>query len=376
MDLKTYGWRTVALDLYVLALFCALIFFVRSAYKTFRYREYNEAFPIVQQMTAAILVLIGLAGNNLKSLPMWVYIISPTCVHYALLISYFVHQQVFNNKLRHIFKNKPFIITTVLSVISVYIGLHAGDISISFVNDESFIITPVYFYYYSLRSLISLYLEVITVWLIFENIWQHRQLTHVVRRYADLFLFLAFTVSSLSVEINLFHILFYEGAYRRQINDIFFVCLGLAGILIPIVLMPQELLIKLLHPIEKRMRRKEEELLKYLHGRLVQIVRCVQYRPDTLQKQRMLVEMEQAHYILWTHEPKVKPIKPRDAADHIFRCLQTKTAYTKAGQCVPPATYTDMDRHLLSVAKRLSQLERVSQVTPRFPRPTVEQQKG
>ena len=367
MDIKTYGWRTIALDIYVISLFCALLLFVRSVHKTYKYGEYNESFPIIQQMIAAVLVLIGLAGNNLKSLPNWIYIISPICVHYSLLISYVVHQQVFYNKLVPIVKNKHFIITTFLSAISIYVGLYAGDISISFVNDEDLSITPSYFAYYSLRSLISLYLEIITVWIIFENLWQHRSLTHIVRRYADLFLFLSFTVTSLTVEINLFHILLDGGTYRRHINDIFFAGLGVAGLLIPIVLMPQELLVRIVQPIENRIKKREEEYLNYLHDVLVRIVKCVQYRPDKLQNQRKLVELEQAHYILWTHEPKVKAIKPRDSVAYIFTCLQNNIEFNKAGPCVPPPTHLDMDRHLLSVAKQLRELEHRYYIKSRLP---------
>jgi hypothetical protein len=77
----------------------------------------------------------------------------------------------------------------------------------------------------------------------------------------------------------------------------------------------------------------------------------------------MLIELEQAHYILWTHEPKIKPIKPRDTANYLFRCLKNNISYIKVGTCVPPPTYYDMDRHLLKAAKRLHQLER--QATPR-----------
>jgi len=46
MDIKTYGWRTIALDIYVISLFCALLLFVRSVHKTYKYGEYNESFPI------------------------------------------------------------------------------------------------------------------------------------------------------------------------------------------------------------------------------------------------------------------------------------------------------------------------------------------
>jgi hypothetical protein len=367
MDTKTTGWRTAAVELYVLAALIALVFFIRSVYKTYRAGEHHEATPIKQMMIAVVLLIVGLGGNNLNSLPMWIYIITPSCGHYALLITYFVQDQVFNNRLRPIIRSKIFFITTILSIISACVGLYSGNIKVSFINEEPFLATPAFYIYNGLVSFISLYLEIINIIVVSKSLYKYRDLSQVFRRYADIFMFLSFVVTSLSIEVNIVADIIYGGIYRHQINNVFFSGIAAAGILVPLVVMPQEILTKMLYPVQQYKHRREKENMTYLYNKITQVIKCVQYRPDKLQEKRMLIELEQAHYILWTHEPKVKPIKPRDTANYLFNCLQNDIEYSKVGPCIPPTTCYDMDRYLVILAKQLRKLERRSPLRTKQP---------
>lgn len=98
MGTKTFGWRTPALHVFVVCMLLAAAFFTWRIYQTYKNRERTITPPILQCLLGAVLLIIGVFGNTINPLPEWLRIITPTCVHYSLLISYFAHRRVFNDE--------------------------------------------------------------------------------------------------------------------------------------------------------------------------------------------------------------------------------------------------------------------------------------
>lgn len=190
-----------------------------------------------------------------------------------------------------------------------------------------------------------------------KSLWKHRDKTSVFRKFMDLLAFISFTGSSYFVEIGLFLTIFNGDLYRRLFNDLFFGSMLSGGFCLLLSVLPNALLKRLVgmsggHTLK--------EAKRYLHPKYLQVMPGLQYRFQELREERIDIELEHAHFMLWTHEPRTRAVSPEDEANLLFYCLQNNIIFRIVGPCEPCPTRDDMDTHFLNVTKELKRLEKLS----------------
>jgi hypothetical protein len=165
-------------------------------------------------------------------------------------------------------------------------------------------------------------------------------------------------VAIVVVETSVIVSIFYGTTYRFPLMVIFY-CLLPGTTLFPIAqAIPQSVVIEAVQPLDRYLARRREDLLRYLHQKMLQIVPGEQLPGETFDLVDALTEISGARRIIWTQEAHAELITAPQEAQYLFDLLQQKKVIEKAGKHKPPQTAnSDIIKHNLAVAKCLRKLE-------------------
>lgn len=79
------------------------------------------------------------------------------------------------------------------------------------------------------------------------------------------------------------------------------------------------------------------------------------YGAAELHERGMDAEIEQARYIIWSHQANITPITPEMDAGLLLNIRRAGVVYHKIGPCPPQPLRDDADTHILAVARALRQ---------------------
>ncbi len=297
--------------------------------------------------------------------------ISVPVFHYALLLFYLAIDQLINSQAPHsTFKRRLFWCTTLFALIVIvltYLGRCDLD---AFLRNGSFPSSTVCYNSYLLDTWFRSYLLALTIFSYWRSFRLHLNLVYIVRRcfgIASVLISLSYTIS---IEIALMLTLIWGDYYRAYLTYPRDAAYLLAMSLLSVgFLLPEPMLVHVLRPVSayiQKKRGKEQELLGYLHKKMIQIVPGVhlQLLPEVQSQFKQLcdiripIEISDARQILWSRRQCQQLIAPEDEAKHLFCLLQQQIVIHEPGNFLPPhLRYRNVKKHNLVVAKRLQVLE-------------------
>ncbi len=187
-----------------------------------------------------------------------------------------------------------------------------------------------------------------------------RSLTYRLRLLCGLAGFTMIAIGVSAVVLNLVVTYLHGAFYQQWLNELYHLSKPVLGLLLFLHLVPESALSFLTRPLQRRAtrhRQREDELLDYLHRKLVQIVPAVELRHEHLRPLRLLIEISDARQVIWSHVGGTAPISPADEAAHVLDLLRANKVIMSTGAHIPPATSNDVRTYNLAVARHLRQLE-------------------
>ena len=104
--------------------------------------------------------------------------------------------------------------------------------------------------------------------------------------------------------------------------------------------------------------KQQQDLLRYLHQVMLQIVPGVQYDFEGLRDQRAPIEISAAREVIWSHERRTKPITPQEEAKHLLSLVYKGIPLTELGDYSPaPMCSRTTAKHNIAVAQHLKRLQ-------------------
>jgi hypothetical protein len=316
--------------------------------------------PIWKLIVSGILVVFAALGFLINPAPLWLRLLRIPALHVGLLLSYSANIWLTTGKEHRLGRSRVARLTVILSVIVVISGyLSRDNLGVIFRN-ELFRPTLLYYMHYGLGALVVLFLDLLIVGAFWQSIRQAKELTYRVRRMIGLVSMLAAVVYALVIVLELLLSVFGSSAYRVQLDLVFYLALPLTTLMPLVNIVPQSLLIRLVRPFENytvRRQQREQQLIEYLHSRLIQIVPHVHLHNEQLRHLRLDIEISDARGIIWSQTSHQWPLSPEEEAEHLNELLRDKRVLSEPGEYVPPTTkQRDVQKHNLAVAKHLKHL--------------------
>lgn len=253
-----------------------------------------------------------------------------------------------------------YVLVTSLSGVNLFLEHLRRDNLGSFIDNEPFRPTALYYSSYLLFYGIVLFVAVLCAKLHFEGLRSSSALSFRFRTSLGLLSFLLICFAALVVLGNLTISMLYGDTYRPSINKLYHALKPLVGLAVATASAPAGVIAFLLQPfiiVQRKRQAKEQELTRYLHSRIAQItptVRLSSEQPSTL---RCQVEIDDARELIWSHQQGQQRISAQAEATLLWKLLLSKTTFHTVGTHEPPSTHHHVLKHNRLVAKYLKRLE-------------------
>ena len=174
--------------------------------------------------------------------------------------------------------------------------------------------------------------------------------------------FLVNLLGLLSLEGSLLLSLFRNDGHSGTISSMYELSMILVAFLLAGgYLLPDRFFRTALRPLSAYItlrQRQQQELLSYLHQRMIQIVPGVQLSCEQIQNLRVLIEISDARQVIWSQMRRTQPISPEDEAKHVLYLICNHTVFDKPSEYLPaPVQYHDIVKHNIAVARHVKSLQ-------------------
>jgi hypothetical protein len=361
MNSDVLGWSIFIL------LFCIILFFyAQRARLLVRMQISEQVLPMHKLVISGVLVMTSAFGFTIHPAPFWVHCMRVAALYYGLLLSYSANRWLLTGTPHMLTRSKSLFVTSLCMAAIIITGYISHDNLVLILTNESFERTTLYYLHYGLVASGLLVLYMCITWVIWKSILMSSDLTYIVRRFIMLLSFVLAACCAALVSINLALSVSYGDMYRSFINQIFFCMLPVIGVMPAINVVPDRWIVKLTRPLAQHRdlrQQGEQELLSYLHSKMVQIVPRVQLHNAELRHLRLDIEIGDARELMWSHVDRTISITPKDEAEYIHSLLDAQQVITTPGKHTPPSIrHMNIRKHNLAVAKYLKR--RTSRVSP------------
>jgi hypothetical protein len=343
-----------------------LFFYAQRARLLVRMRIYEQVVPMHKLVISGVLIMTSAFGFAIHSAPFWAHCVRVAALYYGLLLSYSANRWLLTGTRHILTRSKSFFVTSLYMAAIIITGYISRANLALILTNESFERTQLYYLHYGLVTFGLLVLYTLITLVIWKSILMSSDLTYVVRRFVMLLSFVLAACCVALVSINLALSVSYGDTYRSFINQIFFCMLPIIGIMPAINVIPDRWIVNWTRPIahyRDRRQQGEQQLLSYLHSKMVQIVPRVQLHNAELRHLRLDIEIGDARELMWSHVDRARCITPKDEAEYIHSLLDAQRVITTSGRYFPPSIrHNNIREHNLAVAKYLKR--RTSRVSP------------
>lgn len=347
------------------------------------YRVYRADSIVGKQISTKILltyVLLMVVNYNVyqgkmqRIVPWWLYISGHISLHIVTLLGYFILQQFLNNRsytIRQIVRNKVFFVGMLFSGIMMFMDALREDRTISIWNVKEFERSWAYMTSYVLFSGVLIYGGVLVIKLFWSGLYRYDEPSFVLRTWLNITGYAVGTVTCTIAIINIVLAFLINHPYRMLVMQL------IEDVGMPIVflfillgsLLPNRFYKWASGPLviyRNWQQQRQQELLAYLHARMVQIVPRVHLENQALRHLRMQIEIGDAREIIWSHIPLAHAMSPEAEAKHLWSLLQAKQVLFQPGTFELPPMQFETATYNLAVAGHLKRQEQ-RQNRPLFP---------
>jgi hypothetical protein len=199
-----------------------------------------------------------------------------------------------------------------------------------------------------------------------KHIRQYKEPAHIIRRSAGLAALIIIVFCDVLAISNVFSFaVFQDETLRYRLNTLFFTALPLVGPLFTVNILPSHLFQFPAKPIKRYQQQqlqKIEQAKAYLLPIYVRVAPEAQNLIELPQEYQDEAMLDLARYIMWTFEPRVKPISADDEARYVFHQYTSQTIRSGMGKCDVQPTLLDPDKHYLEVFKHIRFLEKQNKI--------------
>jgi len=362
-------------------LFC-LLYYLRRAFSIYVKGEHPKTGspPIIRFIMGSSLLIIGVFGFFFPDQPAWLRFLGSPCMIYSQLFGYFANKWVLGAEIAQvtqetkvlernkegITKTKIFWFITLSLLINAVIGLMRGDNTGSFIHNEAFIPSIIYYIYTLVGFALSLYLAILTTVVFWKHIRQYKEPAHIIRRSSGLTALLIIVFCNILVIFNIFSFAaFQDETLRYKLNSVLFTALPVVGPLFTINILPSRFFQFLAKPLKKHQRKrlqKFEQAKLYLLPIYMNIAPEAQNLIELPQEYQSEAKLDLARYIMWTFEPRVQPISAEEEARYVFHQYTSHIIRSGMGMCDVQPPQLDPDQHYLEVFKHIKVLEKQNKI--------------
>lgn len=313
-------------------------------------------------------------GKMQRLVPWWLYISGHVSIHLATIIGYFILQQFLNNRMYtigQIIRDKVFLIGMCFSGIMVFVDFLRQDLTISIWNVKEFERSWAYMTSYVLFSAVLLYGGAVVIKLFWSGLQRYNEPSFALRTWVNIIGYAVGNVVCTVAIVNIVLAFLLNHPYRMLVMQL------IEDVGMPIVfllillgsLLPNRFYKWASRPLiiyRNWQQQQQQELLAYLHARMVQIVPRVHLENQALRHLRMDIEIGDAREMIWSHVPLARSMKPKEEAKHLWSLLQSKQVLLQLGACELPPMPFETTTYNLAVARHLKRQEQ-RQDKPLFP---------
>lgn len=304
-------------------------------------------------------------GKMQRVVPWWLYISGHVSIHLATILGYFILQQFLNNRsysIGQIIRNKVFLIGMFFSGVMVFVDFLREDLTFSIWNVRQFERSWAYMISYVLFSAVLLYGGVVVIKLFWNGLHRYNEPSFVLRTWVNITAYAFGNMVCTVAIVNMVLAFLINHPYRmlvmQLIEDV-----GMPIVLLLILfgsLLPNKFYKWASHPLviyRNWQQQQQQELLAYLHARMVHIVPRVHLENQALRHLRMQIEIGDAREMIWSHVPLARPMKPREEAKHLWSLLQAEQVLLQPGTFELPPMPFETATYNLAVARHLKRQE-------------------
>lgn len=323
----------------------------------------------IELVFAAVLAIFTGGVGFVTQDRLW-HSLSVASMDFSLFFLLLIAEQLRRNTVFYnVIMKRHLVLTTLLAAIGSTLT-YQGHCSLdAFIGNISFPSSRICYISYLIDSGFRSYLLGLTILLYWKNLQQNRDLIYTIRR-------LCCIVGSFSsfACIATTEILLVLALFRLNIDRGILKILYRFGNPVTLFLLlfgfttPQPLMWWMTEPVRaysKKKVQKEQELLSYLHEKMIWIVPSVRLSIDQrhdimipVHDIRIIIEVSDARQIIWSHQQHTTFISAREEALLVIHLLQKNIVLNEAGPHLPPLTWQhNVTSHNITVAKYLKQLE-------------------
>ncbi len=355
--MSMYDYARLSWTILGVLLAVALLFYLYRAYVIYRRGTRTHTPPIWKLVVSGVLIVITAVGYAVHQPPLWVHLIRITTLPAALILSYSANCWMLTNHHHQIHRDRSCRLTTLLVLLAIALGFVTWDNIGLITTTEVFEATPSYYAHYGFVVAAILLPCVLLVRVVWQSLWQSRELTYRFRRLVVLVTFLGATFVTLIATVNLVLSMMYGETYRPMLNHVHQRILPLLGIMPLINAMPQALLKRMVDPLQQyhlARERQEQEVIGILHQHMIAIVPQVQLLSVPVHPVRREIEIGDARDVIWSYLPLQRALTPAEEAEHLLDLHQNHIVLTQPGPHQPPAIApARMHVHNLRVGRQL-----------------------
>lgn len=125
-------------------------------------------------------------------------------------------------------------------------------------------------------------------------------------------------------------------------------------------ILPKSVYVRIGRPIARYMswrQHQNQELLSYLHTRMIRIAPSVHLQNEQLRNARLLIEIGDARELIFSQIAHPERLVARQEAVMLFELIRTNQAFDKPGRHSPAEVEGDIVQHSLAVARHLKRFE-------------------
>lgn len=316
-----------------------------------------------------VLILCATATALVQPSTMLSVLATTAATHQAVLLTYVGIEHFNTNTVpRHIFWTIRYRSGTMLTIGVLIMEWLRRDNLGSFIDNASF--EPTWRYYASYASNYGLLL--VFSGQIVHLTWREARRADAARTYRlrNVFASWAFVFVALSavvVELNLLLTATIGDAYRADLNAVYHGLKPIVCVLLLLSSLPTLLLERPLHYYLQRRQQQDEQVLAYLHGKMMRIVPTLHLDVDGLadaglavdRDDQLINEISDAREVVYSHHvPHPELLAPHAEAELLHRLLQEHVVLEQADAERPAVEQVNLLHHTIDVARQLRKRER------------------
>jgi hypothetical protein len=319
---------------------------------------------IIVAMLSSVLMIVAIISAIPKPVTWWSHLFRVVSLNYCLLFSYIAVEHIVKERMFvPIVRNPMSILTTVVTILVIYIDYHRKDNLGVITDNDVFRPDELYVVSYMLNYGFIAFNTGITAWIVYRSIQPNKPMSYRVRRFGVVITYSLIMICAVSVLINV--ILAFSGDMTKRwvLGGVYHYA---KLIYFPLVMVcsfvPEGTLGRWVQPLsqlENRKRQQQQQRTTYLYNKMVTLVPDVHLEYGQLHFEDMLVEIADARLLIWTHARSgwwFRPSAKREAAV-LFDFITRGVIVRRPGPYRPQPAPQNEIRFNSAVARHLQRLE-------------------